>query len=562
MRSESLPLPPSAGRREAWSAGALAIVAFVLFTAAFYAALVRTGATFWHLGALPLAVVVALRLPRTNGVGAWAALGVCMPLSLLLSVWLFDISFDGIDYHQEAILGLETHFAVFGWDSHGLNAIWVDNYPKLSWWFGAALASVFGSVHVAKAIHPLLMCAVFMWAMAIQGASSPSWYRIMFGLAAALNPIAISQVFSHYVDGALSSCMTMAVLACLGLTKGGVRRDHAWLMLLLSLIGMAALKFTGCVFAVAIGVVFLAIRCFVRMGWWQTMSSRAGDEAVVPTDDHLGWARRGGVIALALVLLYNPYGWHVREGRHVFHPAMGPQKVDNLLSSQTTLEFLQLNPAERLFRSVFAASENLMPGASPAIPALKLPLSVRRSELQAFTNVDVRVGGWGPLFGGSALLGMIGWLLLPGERRDNSWVLMLLVLLVALNQHGWWARLNPQVYILVLMLGHFCSLRSRTGLHFAAMHAMILLVNAMLVFAPMAYSFDKNNKQIAQKVKAFAAMNPHEPIHWHQRAVNLGPVLDRLGIAYTQDAQQADHVVCQEVIYGEQICVKRSAQRR
>jgi hypothetical protein len=87
---------------------------------------------------------------------------------------------------------------------------------------------------------------------------------------------------------------------------------------------------------------------------------------------------------------------------------------------------------------------------------LKLPFAVTREEIEAFRMPDVRLGGFGPLFGGSVLLAVAA--LAAATRRGLRWPLLasLLALPILVSvlvfPHPWFARYVPQGWLLPLLL--------------------------------------------------------------------------------------------------------------
>jgi hypothetical protein len=82
---------------------------------------------------------------------------------------------------------------------------------------------------------------------------------------------------------------------------------------------------------------------------------------------------------------------------------------------------------------------------------VKLPFTFSREEVRAFQGADVRVGGFGPLFGGAMLLAAAVLALVPcvGTPPLRPWLVLPLALLASVlaHPHGWWARYAPQLWL-------------------------------------------------------------------------------------------------------------------
>ena len=111
---------------------------------------------------------------------------------------------------------------------------------------------------------------------------------------------------------------------------------------------------------------------------------------------------------------------------------------------------------ERLLTSLLSTWE-VSPGPSVN---LKLPCTVSLTEIKHFASPDVRVGGFGPLFGGALLLAIVvsGLLLwrYPGRRCEHNGQIVLMALIGAktlLFSETWWARFAPQLWLIPTMAG-------------------------------------------------------------------------------------------------------------
>jgi hypothetical protein len=87
-----------------------------------------------------------------------------------------------------------------------------------------------------------------------------------------------------------------------------------------------------------------------------------------------------------------------------------------------------------------------------------VPFTVTKSETEAFAEVDVRIAGYGPLFGGILLLALaLGLAVVVRQIRNRraDWDIWLpvsaVVLTVLVVPEMWWARYFPQLYLLPLL---------------------------------------------------------------------------------------------------------------
>ncbi|HEX9027682.1 MAG TPA: hypothetical protein VF823_00825, partial [Anaerolineales bacterium] len=117
---------------------------------------------------------------------------------------------------------------------------------------------------------------------------------------------------------------------------------------------------------------------------------------------------------------------------------------------------------------------------------LKNPFSVTIPEIKAFKQADVRVGGWGPLFGAMLLLaaGVLALALL--EWKGKIFIPLALIALVSgtalLNPEVWWARYSPQLWLVPLVaVGAALFCRRRFIQAGGAILLAVTLINLSLV---------------------------------------------------------------------------------
>jgi hypothetical protein len=112
-------------------------------------------------------------------------------------------------------------------------------------------------------------------------------------------------------------------------------------------------------------------------------------------------------------------------------------------------DFHEKTGFERLFISIMARSEGTNI-TGPYYSHYKIPFTVSKEEIAHFRHTGVRLGGWGPLFGGMFLLSLI--FLITGFFMDRQTVkpfiflFIVLTVSIVINSEAWWARFAPQVW--------------------------------------------------------------------------------------------------------------------
>jgi len=245
----------------------------------------------------------------------------------------------------------------------------------------------------------------------------------------AMNPVALNQVFSYYVDGLLASTLVSLLALGVWLTHREDRGNRSLHVAFgLGLIYLINLKYTGLLYAgIAGGMLVL---------WaWRTRASNLRKLSAL-----WGISLLIGVAGIGA----HPYliNW-VRHG-HPLHPLFGKNAMD-VIHTQFDSAFLELPSPVRVALSLISRSAN-----DRAYPIPKLPFTVDMEELRAFAENDTRIGGFGPLFSGICLLSLISLAVARGRPRSvpNALVFITAGVLISIlvNPAAWWARFAPQLW--------------------------------------------------------------------------------------------------------------------
>lgn len=405
---------------------------------------------------------------------------------------VYDLSWDGQTYHQEAVYQL----------AHGWNPIWdaplplwhrdiewINSYPKGTWIIGAVIHLSRQQIESAKLLSPALMTAAFLLGYA--ACRSLSLKRGMSGLVAtlaALSPVALCQLPSFYVDGVLGSLLTLLLSLAVLYVKQPRGR---YLLAMVAALGLlCVVKFTGIVYSVVFAfclILFVLLRLRTRL------------RAVLITQTL-------GIAFGVLFLGFQPYVTNVYAGRHPFHPLAGKHKLD-MMAEQLGPAFTAQPRLVMFTQSVFSVSSN-----DRQWPRWKIPFAVERQELHEFVIPDVRIGGFGPWFGGALLVSGVGLLTLfvtqlrtpklPSSRREKrqrisdslrigSLVLLGIFGSCLINPALWWARYVPQLWLIPVIV--LVLLRMHQSLTLWPL-LIALLGNQVLVFVPSLCAYIKEQQ--------------------------------------------------------------------
>ena len=429
---------------------------------------------------LPLAVAlaalatvtlaVAEGLPRRDGLLA-AGIGVaCLAAALVAGHALLDFSYDGQAYHQSAIRQLAAGWNPVARDltpdetTHGL---WLNHYVRAVELASAAVTASSGSLEAGKGLGmTLAVAATLLGAFALRGAGAGRGPALATAAVASANPIVLSQLATFYVDGQLALVFACALALAWSALRGYART--APLLLGAALALLANVKFTGTAYAGLLLAGYVVAASWSRVRWRRPVA----------------WAPVAVAVTATIAAGWQPLFTNAARHGHPFHPVAGPSRVDG--QSGQTPYFRHRDPWRRLVESTFSESN-----AARAAPSPKLPFVVRPGELAAMGHPDVRIGGFGPLFGLALVLAALGLAGIPwsgGGRNVRAGLLVAAGVLATalLNPGVWWARFAPQLWI-AAALASFALAASRRVTRWLGVAALVVLgADAVVVAASVA----------------------------------------------------------------------------
>jgi hypothetical protein len=399
-------------------------------------------------------------------------------ISLGIAMLLIDTSIDGQEYHFHAVYAL-----AHGWNPyHGTYHItskldffpenqWTIFYPKASWIVSAIDYSAGWPLEAAKGQTTTLLLASFFSALGLLlelGYSRIS--AAMVSIAAAANPITLTQLFTRMVDGLLATTILLFVVFMI---------DWIRSKRLMPLIGVSAtiifainLKFTA--------IPFFGLFCaFACLAWYKDSG------AVSATFAALIFFGVGAVATF--VFGYAPYVDNLINHGHPFYPIMGHDAIDIMEGLENTPQiFYGMSKAGRFAFSLFAETHS----GYATEPFLKIPYSVSWSGLRYAGNPDARIAGFGPLYSGAlvtALAAVFRLLTLRDWDKKMAYPALIVaaaVLSVVFFPENWWARYVPQLWLVPAIIAAVAI--SRVDRPARALGWVILatmLLNSTAIFA-------------------------------------------------------------------------------
>lgn len=174
-------------------------------------------------------------------------------LFIIVSVYFFDTSNYGLWYHQPAIVKLANGWSliynpIYETNQYDkCNYLWIQHYPKLTWIIAACVYKTTVYLESGKAINFIMIATVFFYSLYVLHKLIPKKQLmvLLFSLLINLNPIAVSQLFSNYVDGFLSGVICLIILSIIQLNIANSNIKWNWFILLASIVLVTNINFTG-----------------------------------------------------------------------------------------------------------------------------------------------------------------------------------------------------------------------------------------------------------------------------------------------------------------------------
>jgi hypothetical protein len=434
--------------------------------------------------ALFIALVIGWCLSRLEGlrgktqiVPPAIALAI-VAISLPLAAAFFDMSWDGLWYHQTAVYQMSHGWNPLYEPMHGFTVHlqdWLRHYAKGPWYISLAFFQITHDIEWSKAAPWMMLAVTFFSVMAacIDFEMSKSKSAMIAALVA-LNPVITYQLATTQVDGLLASYMACFVAATFSYFK---RRSP----LIICVIASCAIL---CINVKFTGLVYL---CFI--------SAAAGLYALVKRRDVL---LKYAVMQIVPFLLgiflfgYNPYVTNYVHRGHPFYPLMGTAAFpsadqlgrDPVELFETPRNMMGRNALYRHFYGIFGRPFNVYDGSNVQF---MWPFDIRWKDVEYFRFHELRIGGFGPFFSGALIISLVLLviaLLRPGVPRGTILLFIgTIIVSLMISRHTWWARFAPQVWwlpIAVVIAG--LAVPGRRVLWWASSGlAAILLLNVILV---------------------------------------------------------------------------------
>lgn len=424
----------------------------------------------------------------------------CLAFYLLLSTTI-DLSPDSLSYHTRAIESLAQGYNPVK-ETHEVP--WVQYYPQGSWVFQAGIFQLTGNMESTSIINLLGLFVAFGCSLMFVSRVKvmPKYVAATVILCSVFAPIATVQLTTHYVDGFFGSLAVGSIWIIAGYMLGILNNKENKLQILLGtlMLLMSLTKFTGFVFScILLAAYFIYLFMFSR---------ESGD------------LRRyvifcGALLGILLIVSYSPYGKNILEHANPFYPILSSDIhsfVDAPDERNRPLAYKTVNPVSGLWMSLTEQAGGKGRGYHP-----KFPLRVYKSEVQSLGGPDTALGGNGPLFFLSIIIGAFGYAYfllqkdISKKRKIVSALLIGGVLVCTLAMiDTWWARLVP--FLIALPLLFLVIISSKINIPIlrisSILLSLVLLGNSGIILYSTAMKIQENQSTKRALEHYFADTSP------------------------------------------------------
>ena len=438
----------------------------------------------------PVALILAISggywLAKREGLSSqyqFASLSISLiivGISLFVAKAFYDMSWDGLWYHQTAVYQM----------SHGWNPLhdplhdftphlrtWLRFYAKGPWYFALALFETTRNIEMAKAAPLIVFTSTFLAGIALfMDLGMKKRNAMLISLLIALNPVITCELASYLVDGLMISFLFISIATMIRWFRKPTL--SVILIAIMSAVLCITSKFTGLVylcFFIAMGGIYILIKA--RKLIWKYLMIQSISILM-------------GIFAFG----WNPYVTNTVHRGNPFYPMLGSAEYPSLHSQGRDPIELYETPHNMTGKNRFVRFGYALfgrPGSQPFFQGenagLMFPFDIGWKDFNIFYFHEVRISGFGPFFSGVFILSLL--LLVFVLFHKNSQRLFFILLYSAIifsllvSMHTWWARYGPQLWLLpiVAVVAGLTLTNSRIVFWGTRILITILLINAVLI---------------------------------------------------------------------------------
>ncbi len=371
---------------------------------------------------------------------------VLLLTSYQLSLLFYDFSWDGITYHQDAIVKLANGWNPVKENSNSPNGIWIDYYQKGIEIIQSTVYACTNKIEAPKLINFLFIFTAFLLVYdGVQSFIKSTLSKLVFTFVTVFSPIVIGQMFTYYIDGLYYLLLISTISCIISLYK---KNNFKYYILFITLSTLLC------------GIKFSTLPTYIILvtGFLTYILIKKKYKILRPIIT-------SGIIIVILtgITNINPLYTNYKENKHIFHPILGEEKVDVITFLIPSI-IKDKNRFVQMYYSLSSESRNNFED-TPEEPynfRQKIPFTISTMETQRLFWFDIRFGGFGFLFSGILSISLLIFILYPlfiykkSQKQKEFifgiyFILALTLLSIIINPVMWWARFVPQVWLIPIL---------------------------------------------------------------------------------------------------------------
>lgn len=450
----------------------------------------------------------------------WASFFVLV--SLLVSSYFIDYSYDGQAYHGEAIIQLSN-----GWnptktylpnnETNIVNLV-INHFAKASWVVGAFFYTLTGNFESAKAANLIFIIANFFIAYPF----FKKWFNknlsLIFAGLIAFNPICLNMYLSNMLDSQIANGTFIFFILLFFYFEQ--KQKLVMPVIVLLIIYMLNLKFTVVGY---FGIYIVALTIFFIIKKQLKVN-------LAPL------IKLSVACLLAVVVFgYNVYVKNTVNYQHPFFPFKGKTLPLTANSIVDAMDYRHGNKAVNFIKSNFAASTFTQAYHNPL--EYKLPFTVSKYELERFAFAGVMIGGFGVWYSGALVISLLMLIYLMYKKRNsifkNDFILYyfigIILISILINPLGYIARYIPQYYCIPFLIIIFYQ-RNKIKPKWSYPLICVLIINSILICGYTYYN-TVVTKKVRTQMALIKASNKKYLVDFNQSAAKTA-LFDAYNIPY------------------------------
>lgn len=443
---------------------------------------------------------------------------------------IYDVTSDGNTYHKLAIGSMKNGWNpvyesskdftiekgnVFDPDEKNMNTLWADHYTKGTEIFAAVIYAFTGNIESGKIYTILFMYIVFgiLFSYLVEHKKMNRIASLAISILLVVNPITLVQMGNYYIDASLGLMLYLIFYSMIVQCDDTVKIDKKETLFIMAsaIIWGINIKLTG--------IAFMAIFCAVGYFYLLYKKYKEGKEVFLKELKMQTIFYVVVVIFAVIIVGYTSYFKNMIFFGHPLYPLYGEGAVENIGTKEAPKSFAEKSRLRTFLISIFSKGENVSAshyeGDNPVLPKLKIPFTFTKEEVENYNIPDIRMSGFGPLFGGIFIVTAIGTLYiiidLIRKKKYNVLIPYLLLLgtmalLILIFDGNYWARYVAFVYATPMFVLYYLLKNTdrKIKMVLGIVFTILITFNTALVLKVSVVNMKRNTAYVTTRLETFS----------------------------------------------------------